>query len=167
MNEADTRAELIDPKLKANGWGVVEGSRILRERDVCKITAGRIQVGGERKTPLIADYILVYKGIKLAVVEAKSDEKDVREGVGQAKQYAQKLQLDYTYSSNGKEIYQICMKTGEEKFVTDYLTPDELWNEVYSDQNDWRERFSSVPFENKSGTWHSSIIIKSKSCFCL
>lgn len=28
MNEAETRAELIDPKLKSCGWGVVEGSRI-------------------------------------------------------------------------------------------------------------------------------------------
>jgi type I restriction enzyme R subunit len=34
MNEAETRAELIDPKLRANGWGVVEGSKILRERNV-------------------------------------------------------------------------------------------------------------------------------------
>ena len=31
MNEAETRAEHIDPALKAAGWGVVEGSRILRE----------------------------------------------------------------------------------------------------------------------------------------
>jgi len=30
MNEAETRAELIDPKLKACGWGVVEGSKVLR-----------------------------------------------------------------------------------------------------------------------------------------
>ena len=43
MNEAETRAELIDPKLKAAGWGVVEGSRILRER-LAQITDGRIQV---------------------------------------------------------------------------------------------------------------------------
>ncbi len=153
MNEAETRAELIDPKLKANGWGVVEGSKILRERNVCKITDGRIQVGGGRKKPLIADYILVYKGIKLAVVEAKSDELEVGEGVAQAKLYAEKLKLDYTYSTNGKEIYQICMKTGEEKLVDNYLTPVELWNEVYSDQNEWRDKFSSVPFEDKSGTW--------------
>ena len=153
MNEAETRAELIDPKLKANGWGIVEGSKILRERNVCKITDGRIQVGGGRKKPLIADYILVYKGIKLAVVEAKSDELPVGEGVAQAKLYAEKLKLDYTYSTNGKEIYQICMKTGEEKLVDNYLTPDELWNEVYNDQNEWRDKFSSVPFEDKSGTW--------------
>ena len=153
MNEAETRAELIDPKLKANGWGVVEGSKILRERNVCKITDGRIQVGGGRKKPLIADYILVYKGIKLAVVEAKSNELEVGEGVAQAKLYAEKLKLDYTYSTNGKEIYQICMKTGEEKLVDNFLTPDELWNEVYSDQNEWRDKFASVPFEDKSGTW--------------
>jgi Holliday junction resolvasome RuvABC endonuclease subunit len=31
MNEAETRAEHIDPALKAAGWGVVEGSRIRRE----------------------------------------------------------------------------------------------------------------------------------------
>jgi len=153
MNESETRAELIDPKLEACGWGVVEGSRILRERNVCKITDGRIQVGGGRAKPLIADYILVYKGIKLAVVEAKSDELEVGEGVAQAKQYAEKLNLETTYSTNGKEIYQICMKTGKEGLVSDFLSPEELWNKKYSEQNDWREQFAAVPFEDKSGTW--------------
>ena len=153
MNESETRAELIDPKLKSCGWGVVEGSRILRERNVCKITDGRIQVGGGRKKPLIADYILVYKGIKLAVVEAKSDELQVGEGVAQAKLYAQKLNLETTYSTNGKDIYQICLKTGEEKSVDYFLSPQALWDKTYSDQNDWREQFASIPFEDKSGTW--------------
>ncbi|VVH61359.1 Type I restriction-modification system, restriction subunit R (EC, partial [uncultured Gammaproteobacteria bacterium] len=139
MNEAETRAELIDPKLKNCGWGVVEGSRILRECNVCKITDGRIQIGGDRKKPLIADYILVYKGIKLAVVEAKSDGLEVGEGVAQAKLYAQKLNLETTYATNGNEIYQICLKTGEEKRVEDFLSPQALWEKTYSDQNDWRE----------------------------
>ena len=153
MNEAETRAELIDPKLKACGWGVVEGSKILRERDVCKITDGRIQVGGGRKKPLIADYILVYKSIKLAVVEAKNNELDVGEGVAQAKQYAEKLNLETTYSANGKQIYQICMKTGAEGLVADFLSPQELWDKTYTDQNDWRDKFTTIPFEDKSGTW--------------
>ena len=39
MNEAETRAEHIDPALKAAGWGVVEGSKVLREHG---ITQGRI-----------------------------------------------------------------------------------------------------------------------------
>jgi type I restriction enzyme R subunit len=153
MNEAETRAELIDPKLKACGWGVAEGSKILRERNVCKITEGRIQSGGRRSKPLIADYILVYKGIKLAVVEAKADEVSVSEGVAQAKLYAEKLRLANTYSTNGKEIYQINMQTGEEGLVPDFLSPDELWNRTFSDYNEWREKFAEVPFEDKGGHW--------------
>ncbi len=150
MNEAETRAELIDPKLKACGWSVVEGSKILRE---CPITAGRIQTGGVRAKKLTADYVLVYKGIKLAVIEAKSDELEVGEGVAQAKQYAEKLNLETTYSTNGKAIYSICMKTGAEGLVDDYLTPEELWNKTFAVQNEWRDRFSAIPFEDKSGTW--------------
>ena len=149
MNEAETRAELIDPKLKANGWGVVEGSKILREYH---ITAGKIQTGGVRSKPLTADYVLVYKGMKLAVVEAKSDELEVGEGVAQAKNYAEKLHLDITYSTNGRQIYNINMATGKEELVADYLTPEQLWNNVFAEQNQWRDTFSKVPFEDIGGT---------------
>ncbi|EDZ63667.1 type I restriction system, subunit R [Sulfurimonas gotlandica GD1] len=149
MNEAETRAELIDPQLKACGWGVVEGSRILREYN---ITAGKIQTGGIRAKKLTADYVLVYKGIKLAVVEAKSNDLGVGEGVMQAKLYAQKLSLETTYSTNGKEIYSICMKTGAEGVVKQYLSPDELWNKTFAVQNEWREKFSNVPFQDVGGS---------------
>lgn len=150
MNESETRAELIDPKLKACGWGVVEDSKVLREY---RITAGKIQTGGGRGKREIADYVLVYKGIKLAVVEAKSEELEVGEGVMQAKNYADKLRLETSYSSNGKAIYQICMKTGQEGLVTDFLSPMELWDKTFAEQNDWREKFAQVPFEDKSGSW--------------
>ena len=150
MNEAETRAELTDPKLRACGWGVVEGSKVLREY---QITAGKIQTGGGRGRREIADYVLVYKDIKLAVIEAKSVLQEVGEGVMQAKKYAEKLQLDTTFSTNGKEIYQICMKTGEEGLVSDFLSPEELWNKTFAEQNEWREKFANVPFEDKGGTW--------------
>jgi type I restriction enzyme R subunit len=158
MNEAETRAELIDPALKACGWGVVEGSRILREYH---ITAGKIQTGGQRAKKLSADYVLVYKGIKLAVIEAKSAELEVGEGVAQAKQYAEKLNVETTYSTNGKAIYSICMKTGVEALVDQYLSPAELWLKTYpqvgnpgeAEVEAWREKFAAVPFEDKSGTW--------------
>jgi type I restriction enzyme, R subunit len=165
MNEAETRAELIDPQLTKAGWGIVEDSKILRERNVykntdgVKITDGKIQVGGGRTKPLIADYILVYKGIKLAVVEAKSNELEVGEGVAQAKLYAAKLHLETTYAANGKEIYQICMQTGKESLVNNFLSPQGLWDKTYpkgtvtEQASAWRDKFSSVPFENKSGTW--------------
>ena len=149
MNEAETRAEYIDPKLKAAGWGVVDGSKVLREYH---ITAGKIQTGNGRAKPLIADYVLVYQGRKLAIVEAKSDEQQVGEGVAQAKDYAGKLKLDYTYASNGKEIYQICMKTGEEGLIASFPTPDELWKKTFATQNKWRDTFNNLPFEDIGGT---------------
>ena len=81
MNEAETRAEHIDPALKAAGWGIVEGSKILREYP---ITPGRIEGHGKRGKALTADYVLVYRNRKLAVDEAKAWDKPLTEGVGQA-----------------------------------------------------------------------------------
>ncbi|MBU2541942.1 DEAD/DEAH box helicase family protein [Patescibacteria group bacterium] len=147
MNESETRAEYIDPKLKESGWGEGE-SKILRE---FRITDGKIQAGGTRAKPEIADYILVYKNCKLAVVEAKAESFSMTEGVTQAKVYAEKLHIDYTYSTNGKEIYQISMKTGEENEVDLFPTPEELWNKTFSDQNEWKEKFSDVPNEGEYG----------------
>ncbi len=69
MNEAETRAEHIDPALQATGWGVVEGSRIRREYP---ITLGRLEGFGRRGRPLTADYVLIYRNTKLGVVEAKA-----------------------------------------------------------------------------------------------
>lgn len=148
MNEAETRAELIDPQLQKAGWGVLDGSRILRERH---ITQGKIQTGGKRGKPLITDYILVYKGRQLAVIEAKSNELPVGEGVGQAKNYAEKLQIAFTYAVNGKEIYQINMLTGKEELLKSFPTPEELWGQTFA-PNEWEERFNPVPFEDISGT---------------
>jgi len=148
MNESETRAEYIDPMLKASGWGEIEGSRVLRE---FRITDGKIQVGGKRSKPEIADYILVYKNRKVAVIEAKQAELPATLGVAQAKSYAEKLHIDYTYSTNGKEIYQISMKSGQEGEVQAFPTPDELWNKTYSDQNEWKEKFSAVPIKGDHG----------------
>lgn len=150
MNEAETRAELIDPHLKACGWGVIEGSKIQREYN---INLGKLQTGGVRSKNLKADYVLVYKGIKLAIVEAKRVDQEVGEGVAQAKLYAEQLNLETTYSTNGREIYSICMKTGAEGLVTNYLTPDELWHKTFAVENEWRDKFASVPFDDKGGSW--------------
>ena len=148
MNETETRAEHIDPALKAAGWGMVEGSRILREYP---ITLGRIEGLGRRGKPLIADYVLVYRNTKLAVVEAKAWDEAVTEGVAQAKNYAGKLAIRYTYSTNGQGIYGIDMQTGLEGDAPCYPTPDELWNLTFAEDNAWRDRFATVPFEDKGG----------------
>ncbi len=142
MNEAETRAELIDPVLKACGWGEVSDTKVFRE---FHIIDGKIQTGGKRSKPFIADYILSYKNVKLAIVEAKSDELEVGEGVAQAKEYAEKLKLRLTYATNGKEIYRICMKIGKEGLVNNFPTPDELWSMVHEEQNQRGDNFNDFP----------------------
>ena len=148
MNEAETRAEHIDPALKAVGWGVVGGSRISREYP---ITLGRIEGQGRRGKALTADYVLVYRNHKLAVVEAKAWDQQVSEGVAQAKNYAEKLAIRYTYSTNGQGIYGIDMVDGTEGDVPRYPTPDELWDVTFAEANVWRDRFAAIPFEDKGG----------------
>lgn len=148
MNEAETRAEHIDPALKAAGWGVVEGSRIRREYP---ITLGRIEGHGKRGKALTADYLLEYRNTKLAVVEAKAWDKPLTEGVAQAKDYAGKLAIRFTYATNGQGIYGIDMETGVEGELPQYPTPDELWNLTFATRNPWRDRFAAVPFEDRGG----------------
>jgi type I restriction enzyme R subunit len=150
MNEAETRAEHIDPALKAAGWGVVEGSRIRREY---AISPGRIEGHGRpRGKPLTADYVLEYRNTKLAVNEAKPWDEELTEGVAQAKNYAGKLAIRYTYATNGQGIYAIDMETGKEGPIAAYPTPDELWAMTFAEANEWRDRFAAVPFEDKGGS---------------
>src|ERR1039457_1480303 len=164
MKEAEKRAEHIDPALKAAGWGVVEGSRIRREYP---IAPGRIEGHGKRGKPLTADYVLEFRNTKLGVVEAKAWDEELTEGVGQAKNYAGKLVIRYTYSTNGQGMYGIDMETGKEGEIAAYPTPDELWKMTFpstrsgtGDAADkaselaelWHDRFAAVPFEDKGGS---------------
>ena len=111
MNEAETRAELIDPALTAAGWGVVDGSRVRREYP---ITLGRLQGAGKRGKALSADYVLIHNNKKLAVLEAKRRGLPDTEGLAQAKEYAGLLDIRLTYSTNGNGLYEVDMKTGKE-----------------------------------------------------
>jgi type I restriction enzyme R subunit len=148
MNEAETRAEHIDPALAAAGWGVVAGSRIRREYP---ITLGRLEGAGKRGKALSADYVLEYRNTKLAVVEAKAWDKALTEGVGQAKDYAGKLAVRFTYATNGRGIYGIDMHTAVEGEIAKYPSPDELWNRTFATKDVWRDRFAAVPFEDRGG----------------
>jgi type I restriction enzyme R subunit len=143
MNEAETRAELIDTALHAAGWGVVADSRTRRE----VIAPGRIMGGGKRAQPKLCDYVLVYRNTKLAAVEAKAANKSYTEGVGQAKDYAACLQTRFAFATNGREIYRIDMHTGAEELIDRWPTPDELWAATCAEANRWRDRFAAVALQ--------------------
>jgi len=158
MNESETRAELIDPALKTAGWGVIEGSRIRREYPISK---GRLLGQGRRSVPLSADYVLQYKNRNLAVIEAKSSDKYYTEGLGQAKDYAERLHIRFTYATNGLQIYQVDRDEGIEGDSNRFPTPDELWAMTFppietveeKEEQFWRDAFFTIPFEDRGGTW--------------
>ena len=97
--------------------------------------------------------MLEYRNTKLAVVEAKAWDEELTEGVAQAKNYAGKLAVRFTYATNGQGIYGIDMQDGHRRGdYPAYPTPEELWNLTFAEQNAWRDRFAAVPFEDKGGS---------------
>ncbi len=157
MNEAETELTYIDPALQAAGWGVVEGSRIRKQ---FPITKGRLIGNGQRSTPDKADYVLQYRNRNLAVIEGKKRDLHYTEGVTQAKDYAGRLQVRYTYSTNGLKIYGMDMSEGKEADVVSYPSPDELWAMTFGEQDKLqpqtavlRDQLLAVPFEDRGGTW--------------
>jgi len=158
MNEAQTKHDLITPALQDAGWGIVEGSRLRLE---FPITKGRLIGHGKRATPIYADYVLEYKNRRIGVIEAKKRDLYYTDGLGQAKDYAERLNIRYTYATNGLKIYGADMDEGTEGNVTKFPTPDELWEMTFPTPKeeykveiaDWKERLFSVPFEDRSGTW--------------
>ncbi len=168
MNEADTRAEKIDPKLKASGWGVVKDSLIRREYFTNKDDPFK-----NNKKRKKADYVLIFKNRKLAVVEAKSDEEDVSEGISQAKDYAERLKLLNAFSTNGNEIHEIKYSKdneGEliinsEKKIPEFPTPKQLWDRTFKNKNEWSNKFDNQPYfafkGNKEPRYYQDVAITS------
>jgi type I restriction enzyme R subunit len=146
-SEADTRANRIDPALIAAGW-LPPDAHVRRE----VIAPGRIVQGGKRANPMSADYVLHYRDQKLAVIEAKRASVATAEGVGQAKEYAKRLNAPFAYATNGLTWYEIDMNGGEAE-VAGPPSPQTLWDRAYKTPNAWRMRFGAVPFEAGGGKW--------------
>lgn len=158
MNEAQTEFEYIDPALKAVGWGVVEGSKVRKQ---FPISDGRLLGQGRKSQPLKADYVLEYKNRRLAVIEAKARDSYYTEGVAQAKDYAMRLRIRYTFATNGLKIYQMDLEQGIERDILTFPSPDELWEMCYptnalqpqTDTANWKKRFDDVPFQLFKGKY--------------
>ena len=160
MDETATRRKKINPKLYEVGWEQVPESEILEEQRAY-ITPGQVSALPQNRHPKKADYILEYKKQKLAVIEAKSDEKDVSAGVEQAKLYAEMLKIRYTYATNGDEIWAIDMGVKDangnyiipshEGPVDKFPSPQELWAMTFPEHNEWRDKFNLQPMNRGGG----------------
>jgi type I restriction enzyme R subunit len=125
--EADTCRRFIVPKLQGAGWD--EAPCAINEQRT--FTDGRVLfVGGQPKRGKRkrADYILRYRpDYPIAVIEAKAEYRSAKDGVQQARDYAEVLGLRFAYASNGREIIEIDLISGTEIDRHDFPTPGELW----------------------------------------
>jgi type I restriction enzyme R subunit len=151
-NESETRAELIDPVLSAAGWGMVEHSVVRREYHVAP---GRLRGAGRRQKRLILDYLMLYRNRKLAVIEAKAENKPLTAGLGQAKKYAEKLGVRFAYCTNGLGYYEVDMETGVERQVESVPSPEELWQRTMASAPTAETELTDIPFESNGGVFTS------------
>jgi type I restriction enzyme R subunit len=128
--EADTCRKYVLPKLVEAGWDD-EPHSFTEQRT---FTDGRIVVSGgkiRRKKQKRADYLLRYtRDFPIAVVEAKADYKSPGDGMQQAKEYAEVLDLKFAYSTNGHGIIEFDFLSGQETELDRFPTPDELWRRL-------------------------------------
>jgi type I restriction enzyme R subunit len=139
-SEADTRANYIDPALRAASW---QPSNLTREH---YFTDGRKMAGGARGRRCFVDYLLHKDNLYLAVVEAKKESEHPTKGLQQAIDYAKKLRVRFVYSSNGKQIYEFDLDTGKGEYIEFYPTPDELENRYKGKTTNLGQQFRSIPF---------------------
>jgi len=140
VSEADTRANYIDPALKAANW---QSSNIIREH---YFTDGRKLAGGTRGRRCFVDYLLHKDNRYLAVVEAKKEDEHPTKGLQQAIDYAKKLNVRFVYSSNGKATYEFDLETGKGDYIEFYPTPAELEQRFESTTTDLGQQLRNIPF---------------------
>ncbi|CAM3934604.1 DEAD/DEAH box helicase family protein [Mycobacterium senriense] len=124
--EADTCRDYVVPKLKEAGWS---DDQIIEQY---RVTDGRIiKVGSKhrRAEALRADYVLEYRpGVPIGVVEAKREYSTPGQGMQQAKNYAQLLDVPFAYATNGLSIVENDSNTGIERAnLPSFPSPDTLW----------------------------------------
>lgn len=128
MTEEDIKVKYINPAIEKSGWDINKNVKF----EYC-FTDGKIIVGGnktkrgERKK---ADYLLYYlPNIPIAVIEAKANNRSVGDGMQQAIEYANILDVPFAYSSNGDGFLEHDMKAGKERELKmdEFPSPQELW----------------------------------------
>jgi type I restriction enzyme, R subunit len=120
-NERQTCNDLIEPRLAALGWS---WQRELR------IGPGRVNLAGgamyDETQSIVADYLLRYKGVPLAILEAKSEAESAADGMQQASRYARRLSLRFSIASNGIDWILVDNDTQNFESLSAPPSPDEL-----------------------------------------
>lgn len=124
-SEDDTRVKIIDPQIHDAGW---KEEYILRNYPIAD---DRFYVEGESyqrlPTAKFADYVVFYKNVSIAVLEAKAEDEKPLKHLSQAQDYAQRLGVPFAYISNGKTTYLHDRRTLTTEEVSSFLSPEEMY----------------------------------------
>ena len=131
LSERDICTKFITPALENAKWD--KQTQILEEvgfTDGKIIVRGKMTARGTRKR---ADYILYHKpNIAIAIIEAKDNRHSIGDGIQQALDYAESLDIPFVFSSNG-DGFLFHDKTATdgnietEIALEDFPTPEQLW----------------------------------------
>lgn len=138
LSEMDIRTKFITPAIVSAGW-----SSFSQMREEYKVTNGRIIARGKickREAPLKADYVLFYKPNKpIAIVEAKDNNHTMADGIQQALQYADMMDVPFAFSSNGDGFvfHNKLITEGPAETIlplNEFPSPETLWK-MYHEQS--------------------------------
>lgn len=142
LSEEDVKFRYITPSISKSGWS---NDQIRMEY---AFTDGEMKIRGKkvkRGARKRADYLLSYNEIPLAIVEAKDMNHSLGDGMIQAINYAEILDIPYVYSSNGTGFLEHDMKEGCERELSldEFPSPEDLWKR-YTFQNDIDEYVEDI-----------------------
>jgi type I restriction enzyme R subunit len=139
-NERTTCKELIEPALTQAGW---------EWKEQLRIGPGRVNITGEsmydETQEIIADYLLLYRGIPLTILEAKAESESAADGMQQASRYARRLLIRFSIASNGKDWILTDNETGHFETLSTPPTPEDIVTRlgVTIDWDRWEASFTA------------------------
>ena len=140
-NERQTCTDLIEPALEQAGWTWQAQLRIGR---------GRVNLSGanmyDETQEIVADYVLRYRDIPLAVLEAKAETESAADGMQQASRYARRLSMRFSLASNGSDWILTDNDSGAFETLVAVPTAEELIARmgVTIDWDRWAGAFSAA-----------------------
>ncbi len=143
LNEKETCRQLIEPKLEPLGWDA---------EPQLHIGPGRVNFSGDSAETMydptqaiIADYLLRYRGVPLAILEAKAESSPAEDGMQQASRYADRLMIRFSIASNGHDWILTDNKTGEYETTDTPPSPEDILAkmDVDIDWDRWEDAFTA------------------------
>ena len=127
LNEADTRAKLIDPALRKRGWREDWIRREQTPGPFVRTNSGYEH--GQGRTDYVLHILVQGEMVPIAVVEAKAEGSAPNAGIEQAKRDARLHHVPFAFATNGHQFHEADLRTNATRGplpMGDFPKSDEL-----------------------------------------